>query len=91
MWGLGWCRYKGSLQIYYCIKFIIMERRGIFFASLYMCVFLPTVFGQLQTAEKQAILDLHNELRGTAGGANIVQSVSIYIYTLCIHRPASVG
>lgn len=56
-----------------------MERRGIFFASFYMCVFLPTVLGQLKTAEKQALLELHNELRGTAGGANIVQSVSVYI------------
>ena len=57
-----------------------MDRRGIFFASFYMCLFLPAVLGQLKTSEKQYLLDLHNELRGTAGGANIVQSVSMYIF-----------
>ena len=37
---------------------------------------LPFIHGQLSTADKQSLLDLHNELRGAAGGANILQSVS---------------
>ena len=35
------------------------------------------VHGQLSTADKQALLDLHNRLRGEAGGADILQSVSV--------------
>ena len=54
-----------------------MERWNIFLVPLCLVVsVLPTVCGQLSTNEKQALLDLHNELRGAAGGADIVQSVS---------------
>ena len=54
-----------------------MERWNIFLAALCLCVsVLPTIHGQLSTNEKQALLDLHNELRGAAGGADVVQSVS---------------
>ena len=34
------------------------------------------VHAQLKTADKQALLDLHNARRGSVGGANILQSVS---------------
>lgn len=53
-------------------------------ALLFLCLsVLPAIYGQLSTAEKQTLLDLHNKLRGSAGGANIVQSVSTLLYAWC--------
>lgn len=45
---------------------------------------LQTLRGQLDTADKQALLDLHNELRGSVGGANILQSVSGGLLVECV-------
>ena len=59
-----------------------MGSGGIFLAFLYLCLSVfPDTYGQLSTTQKQRLLNVHNELRGSAGGANIVQSVSdVYSY-----------
>ena len=50
---------------------------GVLATLLLWLSLLQTLRGQLDTADKQALLDLHNELRGSVGGANILQSVSV--------------
>lgn len=91
-WGAGLAsikllRYEPWNWLLLCSKALLKSSMEIyiFFVSVYLSVSLsPYVHGQLNTVEKQTLLDLHNELRGAAGGGNLLQTVSnFYARSIC--------
>lgn len=54
--------------------------------GLWLIMLTSPAHGQLSTADKQTLLNLHNRLRGSVGGANMLQSVSIIILASYIYR-----
>ena len=68
-----------TASVFTCTDLNPMVSMGKYVFLIVWVLLLPAfVCGQLSTAEKQALLELHNELRGSAGGANLVQSVSTF-------------
>ena len=54
-----------------------MEAKAVTLALVLLALnYLPHTCGQLSTSEKQSLLDQHNAIRASVGGANVVQTVS---------------